>query len=132
MFEFMKKNSKTTAILGGLALTAIVATPVLAQRDPAYTAARASGATGEKPDGYLGFPTSPSAGTKALVENINIKRKAAYTRKAQATNSTVEQFAFTSGCNLIQRTVSGEKYQTPSGTWNTRGSSAPVRDSRCP
>ena len=35
-------------------------------------------------------------------------RKAAYTRKAQETNSTVEQFAFTSGCNLFMRTSAGE------------------------
>ncbi|QJB67977.1 YdbL family protein [Parasphingorhabdus halotolerans] len=131
MYEFIKKNTALSAI-GALALAAIVTAPVLAQRDPAYEAARSSGAIGEKPDGYLGYVTSPSASVKALVEDINIKRKAAYTRKAQETNSTVEQFAFTSGCNLIMRTVSGEKYQTPSGTWNTRDSSAPVRDSRCP
>lgn len=131
MFEFIRKN-KAVAIVGGLALTAIVATPVLAQRDPAYAAARASGAIGEKPDGFLGYVTSPSASVKALVEDLNIKRKAAYTRKAQETNSTVEQFAFTSGCNLIMRTAAGEKYQAPDGSWQTRTSAAPTRDSRCP
>ncbi len=131
MFEYMK-NNKALTILGGLALTAVVATPVMAQRDPAYEAARSSGAIGEKPDGYLGYVSSPSASTKALVEDLNIKRKAAYTRKAQATNSTVEQFAFTSGCNLIMRTTPGEKYQAPDGSWQTRSSAAPTRDSRCP
>ena len=94
MFDYVK-NNKALAILGGLALTALVAAPVMAQRDPAYAAARSSGAIGEKPDGYLGYVTSPSPAIKALVEDINIKRKAAYTRKAQETNSTVEQFAFT-------------------------------------
>lgn len=131
MFEFIRKH-KAAAIVGGLALTAIVATPVLAQRDPAYEAARASGTIGEKPDGYLGHVTSPNAAVKALVDDLNIKRKAAYTRKAQETNSTVEQFAFTSGCNLIMRTVPGEKYQAPDGSWKTRTSEAPIRDSRCP
>ena len=131
MFKYAKKN-KALAAFGGLVLAAVAAAPVMAQRDPAYAAARAAGKIGEKPDGYLGFVTAPSPAVKALVEDINIKRKAAYTRKAQETNSTVEQFAFTSGCNLIMRTVPGEKYQTPSGTWNTRDSSAPVRDSRCP
>ena len=131
MFDYAKKT-KILAVIGGLILTAAVAVPAIAQRDPAYEAARASGIIGEKPDGYLGYVTSPSPAIKALVEDINIKRKAAYTRKAQETNSTVEQFAFTSGCNLILRTVPGEKYQTPSGTWKTRDSSAPVRDSRCP
>ena len=131
MFQFAKNNKFLTAI-GGLALAAVVAVPAIAQRDPAYEAARASGKIGEKPDGYLGYVTAPSPAVKALVEDINIKRKAAYTRKAQETNSTVEQFAFTSGCNLIMRTAPGEKYQTPAGTWNTRDSSDPVRDSRCP
>ena len=131
MFEYMKNNKALTAI-GAAALTAVVAAPVLAQRDPAYAAARSSGAVGEKPDGYLGYPSAPSAATKALVEDLNIKRKAAYTRKAQATNSTVEQFAFTSGCNLIMRTTPGEKYQAPDGSWQTRTSAAPQRDSRCP
>jgi uncharacterized protein YdbL (DUF1318 family) len=130
MFDYIKKN-KMLAVIGGLVLTAVVAVPVMAQRDPAYEAARASGVIGEKPDGYLGFVTSPSPAIKALVDDINIKRKSAYTRKAQETNSTVEQFAFTSGCNLIMRTVSGEKYQTPSGNWNTRDSSDPVRNPSC-
>jgi len=131
MFDYVK-NNKALAILGGLALTALVAAPVMAQRDPAYAAARSSGAIGEKPDGYLGYVTSPSPAIKALVEDINIKRKAAYTRKAQETNSTVEQFAFTSGCNLIMRTVSGETYQTPGGSWETRSAPPPMRDARCP
>ena len=131
MFDYIKKKA-ALADMGGVALTAIVAVPVMAQRDPAYEAARSSGKIGEKPDGYLGYVSSPSPAIKALVEDINIKRKAAYTRKAQETNSTVEQFAFTSGCNLIMRKEPGEKYQTPAGTWNTRDSSAPVRDSRCP
>lgn len=131
MFEFIRKN-RAAAIVGGLALTAIVATPVMAQRDPAYAAARASGAIGEKSDGYLGYVSSPSASVKAMVEDLNIKRKAAYTRKAQETNSTVEQFAFTSGCNLIMRTTAGEKYQAPDGSWQTRTSAAPTRDTRCP
>lgn len=126
----------------GLALAAIVATAAvavafavpsaMAQRDPAYAAARAAGQVGEQPDGYLGFATSPTPAIRALVQDLNIKRKAAYTERAQATGSTVEQFAFTSGCNLIAQTKPGEKYQAPDGSWKTRDGSPPVRDSRCP
>ncbi|MEH6828093.1 DUF1318 domain-containing protein [Parasphingorhabdus sp.] len=76
--------------------------------------------------------SSPSPAIKALVDDLNIKRKAAYTRKAQETNSTVEQFASTSGCDLIMRTSADEKYQTPGDSWNSSHSSDPVRDSRCP
>jgi len=101
-----------------------------AQRDPAYAAARAAGQVGEQPDGYLGV-VSGGADVRAIVGNINIQRKAAYTQKAAASGATVEQLAFTSGCNLIAQTQAGEKYQTPGGAWATRGAGAPDRDPRC-
>ena len=111
-----------------LLLTAAAAT---AQRDPAYAAARAAGQVGEQPDGYLGVVGAGSGGLQALVSSINIQRKAAYTVKAQASGATVEQLAFTSGCNLIAQTVAGEKYKGPDGVWHTRTAAAPARDGRC-
>ncbi len=101
-----------------------------AQRDPAYQAARAAGQVGEQPDGYLGVVGGGTPELRALVANINIQRKAAYTRGAQA-GATVEQFAFVSGCNLVAQTKPGEKYKTPGGSWETRGSGPPERDPRC-
>ncbi|HEU0044088.1 YdbL family protein [Sphingomonas sp.] len=112
-------------------LLAGAATAAWAQRDPAYAAARASGQVGEQPDGYLGVVGAGSAELRAVVANINIQRKAAYTSRAQANGATVEQLAFTSGCNLIAKTTPGEKYRTPAGEWMTRGSGPPERDSRC-
>lgn len=109
----------------------LVAAPALAQRDPAYQAARSQGLVGEQPDGYLGFVVTPSAELRRLVDSINIRRRAAYTERAAAANATVEQFAFTSGCNLILQTVPGEKYMAPDGTWRDRTAAPPVRDSRC-
>src|SRR3546814_15814239 len=69
---------------------------------------------------------------RALVQDLNIKRKAAYTASAQSTGSTVEQFAFTSGCTLIAKTKPGEKSQTPGGAWKTRDASPPARATPCP
>ena len=111
--------------LGGLSVAAS------AQRDPAYAAARAGGEVGEQPDGYLGLVGAASGDLRALVNNINIQRKSAYTQKAQASGATVEQLAFTSGCNLILQTNAGEKYKTPGGVWKSRTAAAPERDSRC-
>ena len=111
--------------LGGLSVAAS------AQRDPAYAAARAGGEVGEQPDGYLGLVGAASGDLRALVNNTNIQRKSAYTAKAQASGATVEQLAFTSGCNLIAGTNPGEKYKTPGGVWKTRTAAAPERDSRC-
>ena len=116
------------------ASAAALALPGLAQaqRDPAYEAARASGQVGEKMDGYLGYVTPPSPTVRALVEDLNIKRRAKYAEKAQAAQATVEEYALTAGCQAIARTAVGEKYQAPDGSWQTRGAGAPLRDSRCP
>ena len=125
----MKTMAKFTMIAAGFALMG-VATAAYAQRDPAYQAARSSGQIGEQPDGYLGIVGAATPDLRALVNSINIQRKAKYTQSAAA-GATVEQMAFASGCNLILKTVPGEKYQTPSGSWATRGAGPPERDARC-
>jgi uncharacterized protein YdbL (DUF1318 family) len=113
---------------GVVALTGLSAA-AMAQRDPAYAAAREAKQVGEQPDGYLGV-VSGGAPVQALVRDINIKRKAAYTASAQASGSTVEQFAFTSGCNLVAKVGQGEMYKTPSGQWK-ENSGTPELDGRC-
>ena len=120
-----------TAVASALALSG-AATTAQAQRDPAYEAARSSGQIGEKTDGYLGLVGGGSPALRAMVDDLNIKRKAVYAQKAQAQHATVEEYAFTSGCLLIAQTGSGEKYQGPGGSWQTRGAGAPQRDPRCP
>ncbi len=122
----MTRNAVLLAAALGLLPTAAVA-----QRDPAYAAARAAGQVGEQPDGYLGIVGAGSAELRAVVSNINIQRKSAYTQKASASGATVEQLAFTSGCNLVAQTGAGEKYKAPSGVWKTRTAAAPERDGRC-
>jgi uncharacterized protein len=118
------------ALLGGAASSAVA---FQAGRDPAYQNARDGGLVGEKSDGYLGFVSAPSPAIKALVEDINIKRKAAYSKESLANGATVEEMALRNGCRLIgERTVAGEKYQTPSGAWKTRDGGRPELDPRCP
>ncbi len=116
---------------GAMALTGL-ASPALAQRDPAYEAARQSGKVGEKPDGYLGVVGGADASVRKMVDDLNIKRRALYASKAQAANATLEEYAMTAGCLAISRTVPGEKYQAPDGSWQTRTSAPPIRDPRCP
>ena len=106
--------------------------PAQAQRDPAYAAARAAGQVGEKMDGYLGFVNPPPPSLKALVEDLNIKRKAVYAEQAQVQHATLEEYAFTAGCLAFARTVPGEMYQAPDGAWHTRSAGTPDRDARCP
>lgn len=128
-------NSVTKTVLAiAAAATAIggLATPAFAQRDPAYAAARSAGHVGERMDGYLGIVVAETPALRRIVNDINIKRRAVYSERAKATNATIEEYAFTAGCQAILATVSGEKYQAPDGSWQTRGANAPLRDPRCP
>ena len=123
----MRKFLITTAAAVGL-----IAAPALAQRDPAYEAARSSRQVGEKMDGYLGIVGTGNAALQRVVSDINIKRRAVYAEKARAANATLEEYALTAGCLAIARTAPGEKYQAPDGSWQTRSAAPPQRDSRCP
>ena len=125
----MKTSSKLLIAAAALAIAGL-STAAFAQRDPAYQAARSAGQVGELPDGYLGVVGAGTPELRARVNSINIQRKAKYTQSAAA-GATVEQMAFTSGCNLILKTAPGEKYQTPAGEWKTRTAAAPERDPRC-
>ncbi|QJQ32853.1 YdbL family protein [Sphingomonas lacunae] len=115
------------ALLAGISLS----TPAVAQRDPAYQAARSEGLIGEQPDGYLGIVGTPTPQLERVVNDINLRRRAHYTQEAARLQATVEQFAFTTACNLIQNLDAGLRYRAPNGTWMTRDATPPVRDSRC-
>lgn len=126
---------KPAAMLAGslaLAVLAVSAPASAQQRDPAYAAARASGQVGEKTDGFLGYPVPPSAEVRKIGEDINIKRREVYAQKAAAQKATIDDYGFTSGCQLILATVPGEKYQAPDGSWQTRTGAPPLRDNKCP
>ncbi len=126
-------RSLAMAALGGTMLAALaVSAPAVAQRDPAYEAARKSGQVGEKMDGYLGVIGSQPAAVQNMVADLNRQRRENYTQRAQAQSVTLQEYALTQGCLLISRTVPGEKYQAPDGSWQTRGAGAPQRDPRCP
>ena len=134
MGEMMTKRISKGLLAGVAIATAIggLATPAFAQRDPAYAAARSAGQVGEKMDGYLGIVGASTPELQRLVNDINIKRRAVYAERAKATNATLEEYALTAGCQAILATSPGEKYQAPSGSWETRTSAPPMRDSRCP
>jgi uncharacterized protein YdbL (DUF1318 family) len=120
-------------LVGGLVLAGLaLSVPALAQRDPAYQAARAAGQVGEKTDGYLGVVGGQSGAIESLANDINIRRRENYAQKAQEQGVTLQEYAMAQGCILISRTQPGEKYQGPDGSWQTRGAGAPQLDSRCP
>ena len=132
MGEFMQTDKFRRFVLsaGAVALAlGGLAGPAFAED---YSSAKAAGLIGEKMDGYVGVVGNGTPDLRRIVNDINIKRKAIYSQKAQAQHATVEEYAFTSGCLLIAKTKPGEKYEAPDGSWKTRTSAPPLRDSRCP
>lgn len=119
------------ATIASFVAAGMLATPALAQRDPAYQAARDAQQVGELPDGYLGIVGTPTPALRKVVDDVNIKRRVLYTSRAQATNSTIEEYALTMGCKAILETKPGEMYRTPGGVWKVRTAELPERDSRC-
>lgn len=96
-----------------------------------WKAAVAAGTVGEQADGYLAV-VGGGAGLSAIVSDVNIKRKAAYTATASAEGATVEAMGIAGGCNQIKRLNPGEKYRGPDGAWRTVGQGALQLDPRCP
>lgn len=129
---FLSKPLIRTASALALAGALLAAGAAQAQRDPAYAAARAAGQVGEKMDGYLGVVGGSNPTLQRLVDDINIQRRAVYTKQAQEQKATVVEYAFTTGCLNIQRTTAGEMYQAADGSWKKRTAAAPDRDPRCP
>ena len=124
--------SVKSASLAALVAIAAFSVPALAQRDPAFDAARASGQVGEKVDGYVGIVGAETTELRRIVNDINIKRRAVYAERAQANNATIEEYALTIGCQQILKTAPGQKNQAPDGSWQTRTSAPPIRHPKCP
>ena len=60
------------------------------------------------------------------------KDEPVYAQQARENGVTLEEYALSTGCQLILKTVPGEMYQAPDGSWQTRTSASPLRDSRFP
>jgi uncharacterized protein len=123
----------SAAMLAGALL---LAAPAQAQNNPAIAQALASGSIGEQADGYLGFVpgASISADLRGRVEQINIQRRALYTRRAAERNVSVNEMAAAVACQVFDSRIAlGERYRNEQGQWRQRTASAPVqKPSFCP
>ena len=84
-------------------------------------AAKDQGLVGEARTGYLEAVQQPaSAEVKALIEEVNAKRKAQFERTAEKTNTTVVQVAYRFYELAVERTAPGHYYQDASGNWKRK------------
>jgi uncharacterized protein YdbL (DUF1318 family) len=128
----MRRFAIAALALGG----AVLAAPAVAQSDSIVNAARASGLVGEQADGYLGYVPGAqiSAALRGRVDQINIQRRALYTRRAAERNVTVNEMAAAVACEVFQGRIGvGERYRDEAGQWRQHTSSQPVAiPSFCP
>ena len=105
----------------------LLAAPAAAQT-PAIDAARASGAIGERYDGYIGVAGPISPAVRSQVAAINIKRRSLYSNLAAAKGVGPQDVGVTAGCQLLARVAVGEIYLWADGVWRRRaaGQAAPV------
>ena len=99
------------AMLGGLGWSSV--TWAMSLQD-----AKTQGLVGEQPDGYLGLVKSnASAEVKALMSDINAKRKQAYQAIAQKNHTDLNVVESLAGKKAIERTPNGQYVRLPSGQW---------------
>jgi hypothetical protein len=123
----MKRAVSTIA--AALFLSAAIAFEASAQPDAAVDQARAAGLIGEQADGYLGFVpgASVSADLRSRVEQINIRRRALYTRRASERGATVNEMAAAVACEVFQNRIEiGERYRDEGGQWRQRTATQPA------
>lgn len=83
--------------------------------------AKAQGLIGEGINGYLAIVTAnPTPELRALVEEINRKRKAAYTNSAQSAGVSRDVFELRMGQRLQERAPAGHYIQLQNGNWKRK------------
>ena len=81
--------------------------------------AKSKGLVGETASGYLGAVTSASAETKALISNINTKRKQKYKEIAARNKTSLHDIEKLAGKKTIQKTKPGD-YIKNNGSWQKK------------
>ena len=121
--------------MGALLLAAALVPPAHAQ-DAVINTARTAGQIGEQADGFLGAVPGATltAETRAHLDQINIRRRAAYASRATERNVSINEMAAAVACEVFRARIAvGEHYRDEQGQWRQRTEAAPVAvPSFCP
>ncbi len=120
------------AAFGALALA--VTGPALAIEDPVLNTAITEQKIGETADGYLAAVdgASVTADARARMDQLNLRRRATYTERAQTNSVSVEEYARSFACTLlVKNTPAGASYRDQGGSWR-RNTGVVTLPSYCP
>lgn len=83
--------------------------------------AKSAGQIGESVDGYLHMvDKNAPADVKALVKDVNNKRRAKYESIATSRGAPVKDVAALAGAKLVERTPAGQYVMDGSGKWRKK------------
>lgn len=116
------------ALISALVLAAAAASAAPAMAQDALRLAYANGQIGEQADGYVGVVPGAqvSADVRARVDQVNIGRRAEYTRRATAQGESVANMAAAATCQLFAAMPVNARYRDEAGQWRQRTASAAV------
>jgi uncharacterized protein YdbL (DUF1318 family) len=116
--------------ISGLSLAIALLSGAAVAQTPTLDAARASGAVGERFDGYMGVAGQVSATVRNQVSTINIQRRSLYTNLAAQKGIAPSYVGLATGCQLLARLGVGEAYMLNDKVWRRRapGQPAPAPD----
>jgi uncharacterized protein len=77
--------------------------------------AKANGLVGEKANGYLGVVNLANAEARALIEDVNQKRRQAYEDIAKRNGTTIQSVETLAGEKAVQNTKPGNFVEGPGG-----------------
>ena len=116
--EFWNFSILRSSVLVGATLCLLVASAAGAG---SLDAAKTAGQIGEGPDGYLHLvDKSAPADVKALIADINEKRKAKYKGIAAERGTSLDATASLAGAKLIERTPAGQYVLGADGKWKKK------------
>ena len=101
---------------GSMMAIALIAAPALALD---LHSARSQGLVGEKADGYVAAIT-PSAEVNELVNEVNAKRRAEYTRISKQNGQSVDVVSKLAAPQIQQGLEAGSMVQDANGGWKKR------------
>ncbi len=111
----LRRNLARLVILAAAALAlGWSAPPVLAQ---SLDQLRASGAVGERYDGYAEALQSSAAG---VVQQVNAKRKQIYAQRAAQESASVDQIGRVYARQIFAKAPPGTKFLQENGSWVTK------------
>ena len=119
----MRRQTRFSKLLKSSALwfSTLLLFGALAANAATLDGAKAAGQIGESVDGYVHLvDKNAPAAVKALVKDVNNKRRAKYASIAKTRNTSVEGVAALAGAKLVERAPAGQHVMDSNKKWRKK------------